>query len=312
MAATDRDIRIALDAPAKINLFLHVVGRRDDGYHLLDSTVAFAGVGDTLYASASEGLSLKIFGPFAETLIGDMEENIVLRAARALRDAAAVTGGAMLSLDKRLPVASGIGGGSADAAAALRLLAHLWSLPDEATVGLAIGLGADVPVCLRSASSRVGGIGDAVEPLNSLPACGVVLVNAGEGISTPAVFAARSDGFSNSAVWRSPSSYSDFIELLRETRNDLTDAALSISPSIGDVLAALKRTQGCDITRLSGSGGTCFALYETADAASAAAEALTADRPEWWVRATQFMGTAPSIREGHLSAQIRALRRKCL
>jgi 4-diphosphocytidyl-2-C-methyl-D-erythritol kinase len=301
MSATDRDTRLSLDAPAKINLFLHVVGRRDDGYHLLDSAIAFAGVGDRLSVSPGDDLTLDISGPFAETLIGDREDNLVLRAARALRDAGAVAGGARLSLDKRLPVASGIGGGSADAAAALRLLARLWSVPEEAATGLAVELGADVPVCLRSAPARVGGIGDSIDPLGPLPACGVVLANAGEGVSTPAVFAARSGGFSDPdpAAWRPTSSFSDLIELLRGTRNDLADAARSVSPAIGNVIAALEGTPGCGIARLSGSGGTCFALYETVDAAKAAAEGLAAARPAWWVQATRFLETAPAIRERH-------------
>ncbi|MEK9647115.1 MAG: 4-(cytidine 5'-diphospho)-2-C-methyl-D-erythritol kinase, partial [Alphaproteobacteria bacterium] len=283
----------------KINLFLHVVGRRDDGYHLIDSAIAFAGVGDLLSVSPGDDLTLEISGPFAEKLIGDREDNLVLHAARDLRDAAAVAGGAKLFLEKRLPVASGIGGGSADAAAALRLLACLWNVPEEAATGLAVGLGADVPVCLRSAPAHVGGIGDSIDPLGPLPACGVVLANAGEGVSTPAVFAARSGGFSDPVAWRPSSSFSDLIELLRGTRNDLAEAARSVSPAIGNVIAALEKTHGCGIARLSGSGGTCFALYETGAAAAAAAEGLAAAHPAWWVQATRFLKTAPAIREMH-------------
>ncbi len=288
-------MRLALDAPAKINLFLHVVGRRDDGYHLIDSAIAFAEVGDGLSVARDDGLSLAISGPFAGTLAGDPNDNLVLRAAHALRDAATVADGAMITLDKRLPVASGIGGGSADAAASLRLLAALWNVPEEVAARLAVGLGADVPVCLRSLPARVGGIGETIEILDPLPACGVVLANAGEGVSTPAVFAARSGGFSKAADWEPPSSYPELIDRLGATRNDLADAARAVSPVIGDVLAALEETPGCGVTRLSGSGGTCFGLYETAGAAASAAEALAAERPTWWVQATRFLETAPAI-----------------
>lgn len=297
MTAPDRETRLALDAPAKINLFLHVVGRRDDGYHLLDSAIAFAGVGDCLSATPDDRLSLEITGPFAASLRGDAENNLVLLAARSLRDAADVSGGARIVLDKRLPVASGIGGGSADAAAALRLLARLWTVPEEIADGLAVELGADVPVCLRSAPSRIGGIGDTIAPLQPLPACGVVLANAGEGVSTPAVFAARSGTFSAEANWKPPASYSELIDGLGGTQNDLAAAAISVSPVIGDVISALEKTAGCGLARLSGSGGTCFALYETADVADEAAAALARERPSWWVRAARFLERRPAIGE---------------
>ena len=174
--------RLTEPAPAKVNLYLHLTGRRDDGYHLLDSLVVFAGIGDTLSAAPAETLSLQVTGPFAAGLAGE-PDNLVLRAARALAAAAGVAAGAHLVLDKHLPVASGIGGGSADAAAALRLLCRLWRVTPQpaALARLAAGLGADVPVCLAGHAARMGGIGERLEPAPVLPACGIVLVNPGIG-----------------------------------------------------------------------------------------------------------------------------------
>ena len=175
-------------ARAKVNLFLHVVGRRADGYHLLDSLAVFPAVGDVLHAAPDDGLSLTVAGPFAAALAGEVD-NLVLRAARLLAAACGVTTSARLVLEKHLPVASGIGGGSADAAAALRLLARLWGV--AVPEGLAIRLGADVPVCLAQAPSRMAGVGEALSPGPSLPPFGMVLANPGTAVATPAVFRAR-------------------------------------------------------------------------------------------------------------------------
>ncbi len=290
--------RLVLDAPAKVNLYLHVTGRRADGYHTLDSLVAFAATGDRISAEPANELSLEICGPFAAELdAGD--DNLVMRAARALREASGSDRGARLRLDKFLPVASGIGGGSADAAAALRLLCTLWELPpDDARLHeIALGLGADVPVCLAGRPAIMSGIGETVTPVRALPPCGVVLVNAREPVPTPSVFRVRSGAFSEAAEWRTPARTDELMQALSACRNDLTGAAISVSPVIADVLAAIEALDCCRIARLSGSGGTCFGLFDDTAAAVRAGEVLAGERPGWWVSATGFLSKSPSIAE---------------
>jgi 4-diphosphocytidyl-2-C-methyl-D-erythritol kinase len=260
---------------AKINLYLHVTGRRADGYHLLDSLVVFAGAADRLSASAAEALTLELTGPFGAALAAEAD-NLVLRAAHALRPGA----GARLMLDKQLPVASGIGGGSADAAAALRLLARMWGVP-SATPDLALSLGADVPACLASAPCRMGGVGEVLTPAPGLPRFFMALVNPGQAVATQAVFRAREGGFSAPAAlpgaWHSAAA---MVADLAALSNDLEAPAIGVCPQIAEVLAALRGTQGCLLARMSGSGATCFGLYETLDLAHEAASACT--RAGWW------------------------------
>ncbi len=270
-------------APAKINLFLHVVGRRSDGYHLLDSMAVFPSVGDALRAAPAEALSLALEGPFGGALHAE-PDNLVLRAARELAALTAVRTGARLTLVKRLPVASGIGGGSADAAAALRLLGRLWGVTPaaEAMRALALRLGADVPVCLAGCPARMGGVGDVLSPAPNLPAFGLVLVNPGVAVSTPEVFRARSGGFSGPAAL--PSGWPNAVAMARDLAalgNDLEPPAVTLCPAIGAVLAVLRSTPGCLLARMSGSGATCFGVFADAVAAAAAAEVLR--RPGWWV-----------------------------
>ena len=274
---------IAETAPAKVNLFLHVVGRRPDGYHLLDSLAVFPAVGDTLRAAPAEAFSLALEGPFGGALRA-VPDNLVLRAARGLAELAGVRGGARLTLVKTLPVASGIGGGSADAAAALRLLGRLWGVAPaaEALRALALRLGADVPVCLTGRPARMGGVGDMLSPAPDLPACGLVLVNPGVAVSTPDVFRARSGRFSAPAAL--PSGWLDAVAMARDLAalgNDLEPPAVTLCPVIGTVLAALRAAPGCLLARMSGSGATCFGLFADAVAAAAAAEGVR--RPGWWV-----------------------------
>lgn len=269
-------------APAKVNLYLHVLGRRADGYHLLDSLVAFAGVGDVLHAEPADDLSLDLRGPFAAGLAAE-SDNLVLRAARALARHAGVEPRARLVLDKRLPVASGIGGGSADAAAALRLLRRLWGLRVEegALRALAAGLGADVPVCVGARPARMGGVGDALGPAPHLPPCGMVLVNPGIGVSTPEVFRARTGPFSAAAGL--PEGWGEAAAMasdLGRLSNDLEAPALALCPVIAEVLAWLRARPGCLMARMSGSGATCFGLFADADAAAGAARGAS---PGWWV-----------------------------
>lgn len=271
-------------APAKINLHLHVVGRQHDGYHLLDSLVVFAGAGDRLSVSPSDTLSLRLAGPFAAGLEAEAN-NLVLRAARALAALAGVPATGALVLEKNLPVASGIGGGSADAAAALRLLCRFWDVTPAANdlSRIAQLLGADVPVCIASRPALMSGIGEILQPAPPMPAAGLVLVNPGVAISTPSVFRARSAAFSAAADfrpqgWRTTEA---LVESLMATRNDLEPPARALAPAIGDCLGTLTSSPGCLLARMSGSGATCFGLFASVDAARTAAGTIA--RPGWWV-----------------------------
>jgi len=283
---------ISVFAPAKVNLSLHVVGKRADGYHLLDSLVAFAGVGDTLDFTPAATLTLEVGGPTAG-LIPSQGENIVLKAARLLAEAAGVTRGAAIRLTKRLPVAAGIGGGSADAAAALKGLMRLWdvTLPAERLAALALSIGADVPVCLAGRPMRMQGIGEVLEPAPALPAAWLVLVNPMVPLHTPPVFKARQGPFSAAEpLTQSPADARALAAALAARRNDLTQPAISIEPVVGEVLAALAAGEGCLLARMSGSGATCFGLYATEAEARAAATRLQAAWPGWWVAPAVLLG----------------------
>ena len=268
-------------ARAKVNLWLNVVGRRADGYHLLDSLVVFTDLADTLEVGPSGGLSLTLEGPEAAGIAGEAD-NLVLRAARLLADRAGVSPRAALRLAKHIPVAAGLGGGSADAAAALRGLVELWrvAMPEEELFDLAAELGADVPMCLAGRAALASGVGEILRPAPPLPSCAILLVNPGTPLATPEVFAARRGAFS--VANPAPSSWPDLATLaavLSARGNDLTDAAISLSPAIADVLDALRRTHGARYAAMSGSGATCFALYDTVEAAGRAATHLPAG---WW------------------------------
>jgi 4-diphosphocytidyl-2-C-methyl-D-erythritol kinase len=282
-------------APAKINLHLHVTGRRDDGYHLLDSLVVFAGTGDRLTVSPSPTLSLRVVGPFAAGLATE-PDNLVLRAARGLADLAGIRAHGALLLEKNVPVASGIGGGSADAAACLRLLCRFWDVAPELK-DLARNLGADVPVCLLAHPARMAGIGDVLTPAPNLPPAGLVLVNPGIAVSTPSVFRARTGGFSSPALFP-PRGWSDALSLakdLRATINDLEAPARSLAPPIAAALDALTSRPGCLLARMSGSGATCFGLFASAEAARQAAAGIKQDG--WWVWGGEMnpAETAPAL-----------------
>ncbi|HTV45897.1 MAG TPA: 4-(cytidine 5'-diphospho)-2-C-methyl-D-erythritol kinase [Stellaceae bacterium] len=275
-------------APAKINLYLHVTGRRADGYHLLDSLVAFADFGDRVTARPAASLSLDLGGPQAAGLAAIGPDNLVLRAARLLADHAGITPGAALHLYKTLPVASGVGGGSSDAAAALRVLTRLWRLAgdQQSLVPLAARIGADVPVCLFARPAWVGGSGERIEPAPALPAVGIVLANPGIELSTAAVFAARCGPFGAAGRFAPmPRDAAGLAAALRSCRNDLTAAAVGLVPEIAAVLAALTRLPGALLTRMSGSGATCFALFADRTAADRACAALAAAEPGWWCAA---------------------------
>lgn len=268
--------------PAKVNLYLRVVGKRDDGYHLLDSVAVFAGIGDRLSAREADDLTLALAGPFGGALAAE-PDNLVLRAARALAQEAGIVPRAHLMLAKHLPIASGIGGGSADAAAALRLLCRVWNLapPPEALARIAISLGADVPVCLGGQPARMRGIGTLLDPAPGLPPYGLVLINPGVAVSTVAVFRARTGGFSPEAVL--PERWDDLVAMAADLRglgNDLEPAAIALCPVIAEVLSAVAAVPGCRLARMSGSGATCFGLFDDAKAAKCASASLA--RPGWW------------------------------
>ena len=273
--------RLTETAPAKVNLTLHITGRAANGYHLLDSLVVFGPAADVLHAEPAAALTLELRGPFATGLTAETD-NLVLRAARALAAWAGRPPGAALVLEKHLPVASGIGGGSADAAAALRLLARLWDVrPDAAALAqMAAALGADVPVCLASRAARMAGIGEVLSSAPDLPVCGLLLVNPGIAVATADVFRARTGGFSAPAVL--PLRWPDAAAMAQDLArlgNDLESPALAVCPAIGPVLTALHALPGCRLGRMSGSGATCFGLFDDPAAAEAAGTALP---PDWW------------------------------
>jgi len=281
-------------AQAKLNLYLHVVGRRADGHHLLDSLVAFADIADRVAAAPAHGrLGLEIVGPFARALAGDDRDNLVWRAAEALASRLGRAAEAALTLEKNLPVASGIGGGSSDAAATLKALCDLWQvkLGARELSEIAAQLGADVPVCMAASPSWVGGAGERVEPAPALPPVALLLANPGVALPTASVFKARGGPFSAPARFdAAPADAAALAAVLAARRNDLTDAAIARVPAIAAVLKRLAACDGALLARMSGSGATCFALFANAEAAEAAAMALRASEPGWWVAAGRLAG----------------------
>jgi 4-diphosphocytidyl-2-C-methyl-D-erythritol kinase len=280
-------------APAKVNLTLHVLGRRGDGWHELDSVVAFAGCCDGLAFEPAETLSLTIDGPTAAAA-GPTDDNLVLRAARALAERVPRLALGRFHLLKVLPVAAGLGGGSSDAAAALRALAAANRLApdDERLFAAAAAVGADVPVCLAPRARLMAGRGERLGPALRLPPLPAVLANPGVAVATPAVFAAL--GLARGASFDAPpaprleagSDAARALQALEAGRNDLQASAARIAPAIGDALEALRRLDGQRLARMSGSGATCFALFDDRHAAVRAARALAGAHPGWWVRAT--------------------------
>ncbi len=291
-------------APAKINLYLHVVGRRADGYHLLDSLVAFADIGDRVSGVPANGLSLTVGGAEAGGLGALGDDNLVMRAARLYAEDAGAgrnpSPGAALFLEKLLPVSSGIGGGSSDAAAALRVLERLWrhSLAPGASSALALKLGADIPACLAARPVWVGGIGERIEPAEGLPPAGIVLANPRRPLPTASVFRARRGPFTSGGRFAPmPPDAAGLTAVLAARRNDLTEAALTLVPEIGPVLDRLAQLPGALLARMSGSGATCFALFADRAAALAAAAMLRRAEPSWWTAAGALSAAAPPVDE---------------
>jgi 4-diphosphocytidyl-2-C-methyl-D-erythritol kinase len=268
---------------AKVNLFLHVLGRRPDGYHDLDSLVVFAKVGDEIELSPSHERVVTVEGRFAAAVPSDAS-NIVLRAVDLLGDAVGQHDGVNVRIIKNVPVAAGLGGGSADAAAVLRGLARLWEIgPSMAFPIVAQALGADVPVCLRSQAARITGIGEMVEPLELEAPLALVLVNCGNRLVTADVFA-------TCKVYGEGAADNDANKLLPwviEGRNDLEASAIALASGVGEALDELSAQDGCLVARMSGSGATCFGLFASAAAATAGAAAIAGAHPAWWVVATE-------------------------
>ena len=279
-------------APAKVNLTLHVAGRRPDGWHRLESLVAFSRGGDTLTLGAGEPLGLSVEGPSAAAS-GSPEDNLVLRAAHhfAKRFPDAKLGA--FHLVKRLPVAAGLGGGSSDAAAALRLLAraNAVAMDDPLLFDAAKATGADVPVCLMRRARMMRGIGDELGPLFTLPPLIGLLVNPGEPVETKAVFSRMNiapgagTGFGGHPEIELGMNPETLIAALRKGRNDMEAAACLLAPVISDVLAVLSAAPGCRLARMSGSGATCFALFKDCRSAARARKAILRAHPSWWVKA---------------------------
>jgi 4-diphosphocytidyl-2-C-methyl-D-erythritol kinase len=284
------------DARAKVNLTLRVAGRRVDGYHDIESVVAFADCADRLSLTPGPKLDLQMSGPLAQAC-GETGDNLVLKAARLLGGRVPDLKAGQFTLEKVLPVAAGIGGGSADAAAALRLLAQLngLALDDQRLLDVALETGADVPVCLASRACDMTGVGETLLPL-SLPIMPCVMVNPRVPVATKDVFQAL--GLRNgellvgasdvlrAVAWPEPgASVEDWVEALAASSNDLEAPATRIEPVIGKVISALNATNGAWLARMSGSGATCFAIYENTAEAQRAAQKIMLDHPGWWVHA---------------------------
>lgn len=285
---------LATRAPAKINLTLHVLGRRADGYHDLESLVAFAGTGDDLRLEPGSDFALEVAGPTA-ALAGEGGDNLVLKAARLLAERVEGLRSGTFRLTKRLPVAAGMGGGSSDAAAALRLLARLNDLPlSHPAVREASRLtGADVPVCLEPQARMMRGVGEEVGPALRLPRLFCVLVNPRVPVETPAVF--RELGLQTGQMLAGvphPAmedvSSASLLDRLKAARNDLEAPACRVQPVIREVIGLVQGTEGCRLARMSGSGATVFGLYDDCETAAEAAQRIRRERPGWWVKATSL------------------------
>jgi len=286
-------VSLAEHAPAKINLALHVTGRRADGYHLIESLSVFTGFGDWIVAAPAERDEFTVTGPFAAQVPLD-EDNLVIRARDALRALFGENADqpVAISLEKNMPVASGIGGGSSDAAAALRALARPWGMrrKDDALNRVALFLGADVPMCLARRPLIARGIGERIEEIEAFPALSLVLVNPGVAVPTPKVFAALKER-NNPPLPPLPAAMTSaaLLDWLGSTRNDLAAPALSLAPEIATALSALA-DQGAQFARMSGSGATCFGIYDDAQSAARAATAIASNHPDWFVTATETTG----------------------
>lgn len=279
-------------APAKVNLCLHVLGRREDGYHHLSSLAVFTAFGDELEFTPAHALSLKISGPFADALKGEpLEKNLIWRAAESLAQGAGLPAHAAITLKKNIPVGAGLGGGSSDAAATLAALSHLWgcSLPQPQLQQLALSLGSDVPACIKARPVWIRGVGDVLTPA-SWPGGWLLLANPRVSLSTPEVYGALRPPYSpqppvlphGATLWQASA-------WAQARHNALEAPALVMQPAIRELLSFISRQPGCMISRMSGSGATCFGLFDNQAAAKNAADALSASHPQWWSAVTRIL-----------------------
>jgi 4-diphosphocytidyl-2-C-methyl-D-erythritol kinase len=278
-------------APAKINLFLHITGRRSDGLHTIQSLMVFVDVGDHLEFSTYDGFFLDAEGDFS-TALGHLGDNLIYKAAVALADNYKTPLRGKIVITKNLPVAAGIGGGSSDAAATLLGLSKLWGLPEDQSrlAKIAEKIGADVPACLYRKPVWAENIGEKMTRLNDMPDIHFVLVNPLVPVSTPQVFDNLEPRYSKPLMFSGRrKSSSEWIADLKVYRNDLTDSALQIAPVIKDVLFALEKTAGCLLHRVSGSGATCFGIYNSAEAAHLACLMLKTRYPLWWITTANML-----------------------
>ena len=285
-----------IKARAKINLYLHVTGRREDGLHALDSLFVRAGIADRLWLAHADADSLDVSGPFAAALADeDSRDNLVMRAVDVARRKMDHRGAFRVHLEKNLPVASGIGGGSADAAAMLKAVARLIGGPEDLNP-IAQTLGADVPPCLSEQPILVSGIGEVIRTAPKLPSAAMVLVNPGRPLSTPQVFGERSGDFSATDPLEARlAGFDDLVRELARRSNDLEEAACRLEPLIVEVLDALRRQRNIGLARMSGSGATCFGLAATLHQAQAVAARLRDLHPDWWIVATEMVTGAASL-----------------
>jgi len=282
---------IKASAPAKVNLTLHVTGQRDDGYHLLDSLVVFAGVADQIGATVAPDMRMTVSGPFSMGVPTD-HTNLIMRAAEALRTARGVSQGAALTLEKHLPHAAGIGSGSSDAAATLAMLAELWGVaPLPATAPEVLALGADVPVCVAAPRPvHMSGIGDILSPVTALPDCAMVLVRPPVDVPTGPVFKGLStkDG-APMADLPDGLDYEGFVRWLTAQRNDLLAPAQAIAPQVAEAIAKLQSLPAVSFAGMSGSGATCFALVKDMATARQVARIVQVAKMDWWVAPAELL-----------------------
>ncbi len=281
-------------APAKLNLFLHIKGKRANGYHLLDSLLAFTEFGDRIAFHPDTELTLEVTGPFADALQDtDLKDNLAMKAAQSLKRHLDYPGGARMILDKHIPVGGGLGGGSADAAAVLRGLVRLWNIRVDpgALKSIALLLGSDVPACLAMQPAVIGGVGERVKPLPVSAEAWVVLVNPGSSLSTAEVYEKFSGQFQRKNVMvPALHSFDNLIRTIEPAHNALEEPALALEPEIRRILAALRGEQGCALARMSGSGTTCFGLFANPSEAKQAEKNIVRANPGWWAKTTTLLG----------------------
>ncbi len=292
MTDTKPSRTLTIFSPAKINLFLHVTGRLRNDYHTLDSLVSFADIGDTITIAPADRFEFHVSGPFAEYFSEQEKspysdsENLVVKAARMAAQATSKPLNVSITLTKNLPLAAGIGGGSANAASTLWGLLEYWGIDKNADylLPLMTQLGADVPVCFKSSPTIMQGIGDVLKPAPDMPEIPVLLINPLISCSTKDIFLRRSGGYSRDAVL--PSSFPsvfDLVETLKLQKNDLYEAALDGIPDIENVIQALSMQDNCLLARMSGSGASCFGIFETIEEAEKAKAAIQDENPDWWI-----------------------------